>query len=100
MTSSQKHHDSLRAAWLQVAELLHQAPPEARQELCQHLRRFNHDLGDRLGMIRTAEALLRREAQQGQPADEEILTIVRTAVNDLIELLHILQEFVQHAQET
>ncbi len=91
--------EPLRTAWLSLAEQANHMPDAARQALRAQLRRFNHDFGDRIGMIRAAEAILRRDAQKGQLADEEILDILRDAASDLVELLHLLQAFVQTIRE-
>lgn len=89
--------EQMAQAWQEVAACLNRLPPERRAALKERIRHFNHDLGDRVGLVRSAEALLRREAQAG--CDLELLDIIRNAAGDLYTLLQILRAFAQNIED-
>ncbi len=85
--------------WQQVAGLINTLPAPQRRALQEALRHFNHDLGDRVGLIRSAESLLRRDLEmKGGSCDVELMDIVRNAAQDLQEMVRILQAFAQAIQ--
>ncbi len=100
MTTPDDARAQMSAAWQQVAQLVNRLPVEQRQQLKATLRHFNHDLGDRIGLIRSAEALLRRDAQAGSaPCDPELMEIIHNAALDLNDLLQMLRAFAQAIED-
>lgn len=96
----EKTQNRLTQTWRQVALLINRLPPEHRRALKERVRYFNHEMGDRVGLVRSAEALLRRESQESpEECDPELLDIIRNAANDLYELLQILRAFAQEIQD-
>lgn len=93
MSTSSTPQEQFGAAWMQVAQAINALSPAQRAALKETIRHFNHDLGDRAGLVRSAEALLRREA--AQPCDMELLDIIRQAAQDLMALIQVLREFAQ-----
>ncbi len=100
MTTTEEARAQMSAAWQQVAQLVNRLSPEQRQRLKASIRHFNHDLGDRVGLIRSAEALLRRDAQAGPaPCDQELMDIIHNAALDLNQLLQMLRAFAQAIED-
>ena len=77
-------------AWHDLAQLINQQPAEERQRYRTAFRRFSHDMGHNIGLIRTSEGLLR---QTSEPAclDEELLGIIREGASGLMRLLDTLR---------
>jgi len=78
--------------WYEIATLINALPPDERQHYRREVRRWVHDLGHYVGLIRTSEGLLRREAMSGQAADKDLLDIVRDAAVRLVEMLPEIRE--------
>ncbi len=92
--------EQMAQAWQQVALALNRLPASQRKALKEEIRHFNHDVGDRVGLVRSAEALLRRDsAENGSGCDTELLDIIRNAANDLYALLQILRAFAQAIED-
>lgn len=86
-------HAQFKAAWRKTAQALGSLPAKERAALKETLRHFNHDMGDRAGLVRSAEVLLRR--QTASSCDLELLDIIRQAAQDLLDLIQVLREFTQ-----
>lgn len=100
MESKEESREQMAQAWQEVAAWLNRLPPERRAALKERIRHFNHDLGDRVGLVRSAEALLRRDAQESQAGcDPELLDIIRNAASDLYALLQMLRAFAQSIED-
>ncbi len=74
----------------ELAQLINQRPAAERLRYQAALRRFSHDMGHNIGLIRTSEGLLR---QTSEPAclDEELLGIIREGASGLTRLLDTLR---------
>lgn len=100
MEHDAESREQMAQAWQEVAACLNRLPAEQRAVLKERIRHFNHDLGDRVGLVRTAEALLRRDAQESQAGcDLELLDIIHNAASDLYALLQLLRAFAQHIDD-
>ncbi len=86
--------DQAQEVWLELAALVNQRPPEERLRYREAIRSLVHDLGHNIGLVRTSEGLIRREAEaNGLVVDEELLDIIHQAVLDLTDLLAVLRAF-------
>ncbi len=80
--------------WLELATLINQQPLQERLRYREAIRRLVHDLGHNIGLVRTSEGLIRREAEaKGLMVDDELLDVIHRAVQDLTDLLATLRLF-------
>jgi len=73
--------------WEDIATLINALPRAERRRYYEGVRRWGHELGHNIGLIRTSEGLLRREMEDAQEADTELLDIIRDAANQLLEMM-------------
>ncbi len=77
----------IETIWREIAALVNTLPPDERRRYNAAIRRWVHDLGHYIGLIRTSEGLIRREAQEGKGVDMELLDIVQNATQHLVAML-------------
>jgi hypothetical protein len=86
--------------WQELAALINRQPPEARRRYREALRRWTHDLGHNIGLVRTSEGLMRREMQQtASPADTELLDIIGGAARSLMAMLAEIRQLPEHIDD-
>ncbi|HFC09846.1 MAG TPA: hypothetical protein ENJ54_08380 [Chloroflexi bacterium] len=86
--------------WQELAELVNALPLEERRRLRDALRRWTHDLGHNIGLVRTSEGLMRREMEQAAlVVDTELLDIIGGAARSLMELLAEVRQLPEHIDD-
>jgi len=73
--------------WREIAALINQLPPETRQHYRRAIRRWMHDMGHHIGLVRTSESLIRRMASECPCTDIELLDIIDRAGEKMSILL-------------
>ena len=76
--------------WQELASLIKKLPPDQRHKYQRALLLFVHDLRQSLGIIYSAESLLRRKISEDE--DVEILNMIRSANKKAVSLI---TEFAQ-----
>ncbi len=76
-----------RTVWHEIADVLNQLPLEERRHFREAIRRWLHDMGHEIGLVRTSESLIRRMAPNCQCTDMELLDIIRQAGEGMKVLL-------------
>ncbi len=86
--------------WQELAELVNALPLEERRRLRDALRRWAHDLGHNIGLVRTSEGLMRREMEQAAlVVDTELLDIIGGAARSLMELLAEVRQLPEYIDD-
>ncbi|GEM_PF-2666168 len=85
--------------WRELAALVNQQPLAERRRYREALRRWTHDLGHHIGLVRTSEGLMRREMTQDAAADAELLDIIGGAARSLMELLAEIRQLPEHIDD-
>ena len=79
-----------KEVWQEIASMINSLPPDQRQKYQRALLLFVHDLRQSLGIIYSAETLLRRKITEDE--DIEILNMIRSANKKAV---NIVTEFAQ-----
>ncbi len=86
--------------WQELAALINAQPLEERQRYREALRRWTHDLGHNIGLVRTSEGLMRREMKEDAlVVDTELLDIIEGAARSLMELLAEVRQLPEHIDD-
>jgi len=86
--------------WQELATLVNALPLEDRRRLRDALRRWTHDLGHNIGLVRTSEGLMRREMDQAAlVVDTELLDIIGGAARSLMELLAEVRQLPEYIDD-
>lgn len=86
--------------WQELAALINQQPLEVRRRYREALRRWTHDLGHNIGLVRTGAGLMRREMTSGAlVVDTELLDIIGSAARTLMELLAEVRQLPEYIED-
>ncbi len=78
--------EELKQVWLDLAALIEKLPPEEALYYQRGILVLAHDIRAAVGIIYSAENLLRRDTHQ-QPDDTELLDLIHTSAGRTMELL-------------
>jgi len=84
-------NEELSLAWKSMAVLLKKSPPEEYRTYRRAIAMLSHDLRQSMGIIYSAESLLRRK-YESNPDDFELLDMIRTSSKRAIGLINDLAD--------